>query len=271
MTLSRPILGVRVDATTYDEAVGLVGTWAKIGDSRFVTAAAAYNLVHAQDDPRYRALMNGADLVTPDGMPLVWALRALGIPHPSRVYGPDLTWKVCEMAARENIPVGFYGATETVLDRLTEELHTRFPSLNVAYRYSPPFRALSLLEEAKVDEAIKDSGASIVFVGLGAPKQDQWIALRQGILPAVMLGVGAAFDFLAGTKPQAPIFVRRIGFEWLFRLLSEPRRLWRRYLIGNPRFVWHFARQLLGRARSSTNHRAGELEARSPGYPRREK
>ena len=245
MSASRDILGVEVEAASYEEAVPLVQDWAGRHESRFVTAAAAYNLVLAHDDAHYRDVLNRADLVTPDGVPLVWTLRAMGAPHPTRVYGPDLTLKLCEMAAGAQIPVGFFGATDDVLDRLTMNLAGRFPGLQVAYRYAPPFRPLTLEEEAEVDESIKESGAAIVFVGLGAPKQDRWIALHLGSVPSVMVAVGAAFDFIAGTKPQAPPFLRRIGLEWLFRLLSEPRRLWKRYLVGNPRFAWYVALQLL--------------------------
>jgi len=247
---SRAVLGVGVNATDYPEATDLVRRWAERHESRFVTAAAAYNLVMAHDDTAYRDVLNRADLVTPDGVPLVWTLRALGVAHPSRVYGPDLTWKVCEMAAQQGIPVGFYGSTDAVLGKLIDNVKARHPQLDVVYRYAPPFRPLSLVEEVEVDRAIEESGAAIVFVGLGAPKQDRWIALRHGSLPAVMLAVGAAFDFLAGTKPQAPRLLQRVGLEWFFRLVSEPKRLWRRYLVGNPRFTWYVGSQLLRRRRS---------------------
>jgi N-acetylglucosaminyldiphosphoundecaprenol N-acetyl-beta-D-mannosaminyltransferase len=189
-------------------------------------------------------MMEAADLVTPDGMPLVWGLRLLGVPDASRVYGPDLTLLVCEEAARQGIPVGFYGGHDDVLDDLTATLWRRWPELRVAYRWSPPFRALTDEEEARVTDELLRSGTRVLFVGLGSPKQERWMADHRH-LPVVMIGVGAAFDFLSGRKRQAPRALQGLGREWLHRLAHEPRRLWRRYLYRNPRFVALFAAQLL--------------------------
>jgi N-acetylglucosaminyldiphosphoundecaprenol N-acetyl-beta-D-mannosaminyltransferase len=149
------------------------------------------------------------------------------------------------MAEREGIPVAFYGTGPDVLDRLLRSVRSRFPGLRIAYAWSPPFRQLSQEEDGKVVRDIKDSGARILFVGLSTPKQDRWMAEHKGRLGTVMLGVGAAFDFLAGSKPQAPRWMMAIGLEWLFRLATEPRRLWRRYLTQNPKFMLLFAMQLL--------------------------
>jgi N-acetylglucosaminyldiphosphoundecaprenol N-acetyl-beta-D-mannosaminyltransferase len=190
--------------------------------------------------------MNAADLVTPDGMPLVWGLRLLGIRTAARVYGPDLTPHLLEAAAREGIPVGFYGATDAVLEKLLRAVGSRYPSLRVAYAWAPPFRALTREEDRAATTLINDSGARILFVGLSTPKQERWMAAHRGRVEAVMLGVGAAFDFLAGTKRQAPRWMMRAGLEWLFRLASEPRRLARRYLTHNPRFLILFLTQLCG-------------------------
>jgi N-acetylglucosaminyldiphosphoundecaprenol N-acetyl-beta-D-mannosaminyltransferase len=190
--------------------------------------------------------MNAADLVTPDGMPLVWGLRLLGIRTAARVYGPDLTPHLLEAAAREGIPVGFYGATDAVLEKLLRAVGSRYPSLRVAYAWAPPFRALTREEDRAATTLINDSGARILFVGLSTPKQERWMAAHRGRVEAVMLGVGAAFDFLAGTKRQAPRWMMRAGLEWLFRLASEPRRLARRYLKHNPRFLILFLTQLCG-------------------------
>jgi N-acetylglucosaminyldiphosphoundecaprenol N-acetyl-beta-D-mannosaminyltransferase len=168
-------------------------------------------------------------------MPLVWGLRLLGVPDASRVYGPDLTLWVCEEAARRGIPVGFYGGQDDVLDDLTASLSRRWPGLRVAYRWSPPFQALSA-EKARVAEDLRHSGARMLFVGLRPPKQERWMADHRD-LPMVMLGVGAAFDLLSGRKRQAPRALQRLGLEWLYRLVHEPRRFWRRHLYRNPRFV----------------------------------
>jgi len=241
---ARTILGVRVDATSYGDATDRVMRWAGVGQSRYVCVATVNNLIEAHDDAQYREIMRRADLVTPDGMPLVWGLRLLGIPSATRVYGPDLTPIICERAAELGIPVGFYGGEPEVLDALTTSLERRYLRLEVSFSHSPPFRPLDHEEEEAMVRAINQSGARILFVGLGAPRQERWIAEQKGKVNAVMLGVGAAFDFLAGRKRQAPKVVQHLGLEWLFRLIHEPRRLWRRYLYRNPRFVVLFASQL---------------------------
>lgn len=251
---SRYILGMRVDGTSYEDATRRVLAWARSGESRYVCVATVHMVMEAYDHPDYQALVNAADLVTPDGMPLVWMLRRLGIPNQTRVYGPDLTLHVCEAAAREGIPVGFYGSAPEVLEQLVEKLRARFPGLQVVYAFSPPFRPLTEEEDQKVIQEINASGAKILFVGLGCPKQERWMAEHKGKVQAVMLGVGAAFDFHAGRVRQAPRWIQNIGMEWFFRLLMEPRRLWRRYLKHNPRFVVLAIAQLLGWRRFQPQH-----------------
>ena len=239
------ILGMRVDATSYSHAAQQILRWARRAESRYVCVATVNNVIEAYDDPAYGAIMEAADLVTPDGMPLVWGLRLLGVAGATRVYGPDLTPVVCRLAAENGIPVGFYGGAADVLDELTAKLQRRFPDLIVAYRASPPYRPPTPHEEPCTLEDLDRSGARILFVGLGTPKQERWMFAHKNRVDAVMLGVGAAFDFLAGRKRQAPRLVQRLGLEWLHRLLHEPGRLWRRYLYRNPRFLILFAAQLL--------------------------
>jgi N-acetylglucosaminyldiphosphoundecaprenol N-acetyl-beta-D-mannosaminyltransferase len=236
---------MRVDATSYAHAAQEILRWAHTGRSRYVCVATVNNVIEAYDDPEFGAIMEAADLVTPDGMPLVWGLRLLGAGAATRVYGPDLTPVVCRLAAEHGVPVGFYGGTEDVLEELTTKLRERFPGLKVVYRASPPFRPLTPNEQRRTVEDLDRSGARILFVGLGTPKQERWMAAHRKEVRAVMLGVGAAFDFLAGRKRQAPRLVQRLGLEWLYRLVHEPRRLWRRYLYRNPRFVVLFTAQLL--------------------------
>lgn len=243
---SRSILGMRADATSYPAASSQVLAWARAGESRYVAVATVNNVMEAYDSPAFRGIMNAADLVTPDGMPLVWGLRLLGVRTAARVYGPDLTPWVLEAAERDRIPVGFYGATAAVLERLLRAVRNRYPGLRIAYAWAPPFRAPSREEDLATTTLINDSGARILFVGLSTPKQERWMAAHRGRVEAVMLGVGAAFDFLAGVKRQAPPWMMRAGLEWLFRLASEPRRLARRYLKHNPRFVVLFLAQLCG-------------------------
>jgi N-acetylglucosaminyldiphosphoundecaprenol N-acetyl-beta-D-mannosaminyltransferase len=253
---SRLVLGTRVDATAYEDAAERVCRWARRGESRMVCCANVHGVMEAYDDPAFRAVMNGADLVTADGMPLAWALRLLGVRGAPRVYGPDLMLAVCACAERERIPVGLYGGTPAALAALEAVLACRFPALRVAYRASPPFRPLTDAERAEARRAVAASGARILFVGLGCPKQERWMAEERGRTPAVMLGVGAAFDFIAGAKEQAPPLLGRLGLEWAFRLAHEPRRLWRRYLVHNPRFAAFFALQL---ARAAAGRSGGTL------------
>jgi len=242
----RAVLGTRVDATSYDDAAGRVGGWSQDLVGRYVCVANVHMVMEGWDDPAFRRIVNEADLVTPDGMPLVWALRRLGVADATRVYGPTLTLHVCELAAREGVPVGFYGGRPEAIERLVPNLRARYPGLQVAYAESPPFHALTPEEDDQVVERIRASGARLLFVGLGCPKQERWMAEHRERLPLVQLGVGAAFDFHAGLVRQAPPALQRAGLEWAFRIAMEPRRLAGRYLRHNPRFVWHLARQLLG-------------------------
>jgi N-acetylglucosaminyldiphosphoundecaprenol N-acetyl-beta-D-mannosaminyltransferase len=247
------ILGIRVDVTTYEDAAKRIVESAKNGSSGYVCVAAVNNVMEAHDDPVFRDAMNGADLVTSDGMPLVWGLRALGASNATRVYGPDLTPVVFDNAEKAGVEVGFYGGTTEVLDALEDVVAERWPDLRVEFSYSPPFTPLSEVEEDGIVDEINASGARILFVGLGCPKQELWMARNRDRLTPVMIGVGAAFDFLAGSKKQAPPFMQRTGTEWLFRLVTEPRRLWKRYLRHNPRFVVLFGAQLL-RSRRAQRH-----------------
>lgn len=243
---SRLVLGVRVDATSYHAASRRVIEWARSGESRYVCACNVHMVMEAHDDPEFREVVNGADLVTPDGMPLVWALRLLGVAAPRRVYGPALMLGLCAAAEQEGVPVGLYGGTGAVLERVQGRLRARFPRLRIVYAYSPPFSAAGS-DARRHTLAIRGSGTRILFVALGCPKQERWMAQYRGQIPAVMVGVGAAFDFLGGSKPQAPALVQRAGMEWAFRLATEPRRLWRRYARHNPRFVAYLTQQVVRR------------------------
>ena len=245
------ILGVNVATGSYEELTRQSLAWAKRGESRAVLFANVHMLMEAYDDPGYREDLNAADLVNPDGMPLVWALRAMGESDATRVYGPDATGLLLKAAESASIPVGFLGGTEHSLQQLVERVRQRFPRLPVALAMSPPFRTLSAAEDAWISTGILLSGARMLFVGLGCPRQERWIMNHMDRIPAVMFGVGAAFDFLGGTKAQAPRWMMRLGLEWLFRLLSEPRRLTGRYVKHNPRFVALLVRQFLMKNKTS--------------------
>ena len=243
---SRQILNMRVDATTYEDASRRVLRWAQEGRSAYVCVATVHMTMESFDSPSFRQVVNGADLVTPDGRPLVWALRSLGVSGASQVRGTDLTTHVVDLAARENVPIGMYGGTPELLEAFGRLLKTRHPGTQVACQIAPPFRPLTSEEDRAVTDEIVASGARILFVGIGCPKQERWMAEHVGRVPAVMLGVGAAFDFHTGRVRQAPRWMQLAGLEWVFRLLMDPRRLWKRYAKHNPRFVWLFLMQLLG-------------------------
>lgn len=240
------VITVGVDVISYSGATDAIIRSALARRSSYVCVATVNNVMESYDSPDFRRVMNNADLVTPDGMPLVWALKLLGHKNATRVYGPDLTPILLEKATVEGLPVGFYGGAPEVLSRLVEVVAQRFPRLQVAYAFSPPFRSLTPEEDEQVVGDINRPGVRILFIGLNTPKQDYWMAAHKGRIQAVMVGVGAAFDFMAGTKRQAPRWMMKIGMEWFFRLAIEPKRLWKRYLKHNPRFVVLFALQLLG-------------------------
>ena len=246
----RHILGMRVDATSYRRATDDIVRLAVMGEGGYVCVANVHMTMEAYDDPEFSNVVNSARIVTPDGMPLVWALKLLGVKDATRVRGPDLMLDICAAAERENVPVGFYGGTPASLDDLQNYLSGKFPGLKIAVAISPPFRALSDDEEAEYINRIKSSGARILFVGTGCPKQEKWMARHSDDLSSVMLGVGAAFDIFSGRKKEAPRWMMNCGLEWFFRLCSEPGRLWKRYFKHNPRFVYFFMRQLVkGRLR----------------------
>jgi len=248
--MSPQILGIRVDPTSYKAATEQILSWTHNGDSRYVCVANVHMVMEAYDAPDFREMVNAADLVTPDGMPLVWMLRRLGHPEQERVYGPELTLRLIEAVAMQEIPVGFYGSSTETLAQLIASFKKKYPNLKIAYHYSPPFRPLTADEDEAVICAVNATGTKILFVGLGCPKQERWMAAHRGKIQVVMLGVGAAFDFHSRAKRQAPLWMQRSGLEWLFRFSQEPGRLWRRYLYQNPRFVWFMIWQLLGRKKS---------------------
>jgi N-acetylglucosaminyldiphosphoundecaprenol N-acetyl-beta-D-mannosaminyltransferase len=236
---------VNVAVSSYEKVVQRCLAWAQARESRTLCFSTVHMIMEAVDDPAFLRRLNLIDIVNPDGMPLVWALSALGAKSAERVYGPDTTVLILEAAETAGVPVGFYGGSQAVLDSLLVKVRAKHPQLKITFEESPPFRALSAEEDAAVIKRIAASEARLLFIGLGCPKQENWVVEHAGKVPAVMLAVGAAFDFLAGTKPQAPRWMMRSGLEWLFRLVTEPRRLARRYIRNNPRFVVKFLGQLL--------------------------
>ncbi|MBE9065396.1 WecB/TagA/CpsF family glycosyltransferase [Leptolyngbya cf. ectocarpi LEGE 11479] len=245
------ILGVFIDATSYGDVCDRISQWTTTQQSCYIVAANVHVVMTAYWNPDYRQILNHAALVTPDGMPLVWGLRRLGVTHQPRVYGPDLMLAWCDRATQEQRPIYLYGGTDTMVQRLAQNLQQQFPGLIIAGSHAPPFRALTPAEEAADVAAIRQSGAAVVFVGLGCPKQEEWMARQQGKLNAVMIGVGAAFSFHSGTVSQAPRWMMAWGLEWAYRLWQEPRRLWRRYVLNNSAFLLLFGLQLINQAMRS--------------------
>jgi len=233
------VIDLNTDVCDQESAVEAIAAL----EGGYVCVATVHMVMEAHDDPEFAA----RDLVVPDGMPLVWMQKRLGAGQASRVRGNDLTINLCHYAEGAGRSVGFYGGRQEVLEAIRARAARDFPKLKIAYAYAPPFRELSEEEDAKVAAEINQAAPDILFVGLGCPKQENWMAAHRGEVKAVMVGVGAAFDFYAGNLREAPKWLSNIGLEWLFRLAMEPRRLWRRYLVLNPRFMWLAVRQLLGR------------------------
>lgn len=240
------VLGVKVSAVNMQIALETIDSWIKDREQHYVTVTGVHGIMESQRDPQLRDIHNAAGLVTPDGMPMVWYNHWQGNKYVDRVYGPDLMLAICEQSEVEGYKHFFYGGAEGVPELLAERLKEKFPKLDVVGTYSPPFRPLTAEEDVEICKMIDDSGADIVWIGLSTPKQERWMSAHLGKIKApVMIGVGAAFDFHAGRKSQAPHWMQRRGLEWFYRLVTEPRRLWKRYLINNPTFVTLAAMQAL--------------------------
>jgi N-acetylglucosaminyldiphosphoundecaprenol N-acetyl-beta-D-mannosaminyltransferase len=240
------VLGVGVSAIDMSIALDVIERWISAGDRQYVCVTGVHGVMESQRDAKLRRIHNDAGLVTPDGMPLVWVSRLKGF-ETSRVYGPDLLLACCERFLPQQCRHFFYGAAEGVAERLGTRLSSRFPGLVVAGSFSPPFRALTPEEDHEIVAMINATEPDIVWVGLSTPKQERWMEEHlERVNAPVLIGVGAAFDFHAGVKPQAPRWMQRTGLEWLFRMITEPRRLGRRYLVNNPLFVINLLLQWTG-------------------------
>lgn len=252
----RQILSVAIDGVSWENVLARLSNWSAQHESRYVCICNVHSVVTANGDPEFRAVVNGADLATPDGAPVAWMLRKLGLESQQRISGPDLMWKYCEQAAARGESIYLYGGKPRTLELLQKRLIASFPGLRIAGAWSPPFRELTAEEDEAVVARINGSGAGTVWVSLGCPKQEKWIAKHKGRINAVMIGVGAAFDFHAGTMKRAPKWMQDSGLEWLHRLVSDPRRLWKRYLVTNILFVVGAGSQLL----------QNRMRARSPAH-----
>jgi N-acetylglucosaminyldiphosphoundecaprenol N-acetyl-beta-D-mannosaminyltransferase len=248
--VSRPerinVLGVGVSLVNIDRALDEIEVWIKAGDQTYVCVCSVHGVMECQRSDELRQIFNSAGMVTPDGMPLVWLARGRDA-QVSRVYGPDLMLAEFQRSTTAGHRHFLYGGGPGVSTRLAAKMQSRFPGLAVVGTMEPPFAPLDQLASAETAAAINAAGADVVWVGISSPKQERWMAMMRPQLQApVLIGVGAAFDFHSGTVRQAPRWMQRSGLEWLFRLITDPRRLWRRYLINNPWFLWALTMQRLG-------------------------
>lgn len=241
------ILGTRIDALSWEQATTRITAWADKQESRMVCLCNVHVAVSARGDADLRSALDISDMITPDGAPLVWLMRKRRWPEQQRISGPDLMWCILARAEQLGLSVFFYGGTASTLQKLLSTIHASFPALKIAGHLSPPFRSLRIEEESEIYSRINQSGAHIVMVGLGCPKQEKWMARHKGRIDAVMLGVGAAFDYHAGTLKRAPLAWQHAGLEWLYRLVKEPTRLFRRYLMTNTLFLLALPWELLRR------------------------
>lgn len=240
------VLGVMVNAIDMSDAVNTINRWIQNQESNYICVTSAHGILECHKDPHLKSILNSGGLTTPDGMSIVWILQIQGNRHVKRVYGPDLMKTICEESLISGWTHYLFGGGLGVAELLSDKLQQLFPGLKVVGMCTPPFREITMEEDQNIIREIIDAKPNIVWVGLSTPKQERWMASHINKIPGtVMIGVGAAFDFISGTKKQAPRWIQRSGTEWLFRLITEPHRLWRRYL-QYPRFVLLVIMQLLG-------------------------
>lgn len=241
------ILGVGITPLNIPLTLQIIDSWLALKEQKYICVTGVHGVMESQQDDNLRQIHNKAGLVTPDGMPLVWLSRAQGFQQVDRVYGPDLMLALCKHSEHRGYRHFLYGSTWDVLEQLQNNLILQFPKLNLAGAYAPPFRPLTTEEDAEIVHQINQTLPDIVWIGLSTPKQERWMAAHLGKIQApVMIGVGAAFDFHAGIKKQAPRWMQKSGLEWFFRLIMEPQRLGKRYLINNPIFVFLILAQAFG-------------------------
>lgn len=245
MRRGETIHGVFIDAVDWTHVFATLARWAAGRESRYACLCNVHSVVTSASDSRLKAALDGADLALPDGFPVGFMLRRLGHPKQQRISGPDLMWEALRRAEADGRAVLFFGSTQDTLDKLREKVREAFPALKVAAAISPPFRPVDTAFQPEDAAAINAANPSLVFVGLGCPKQEVWMASARGHVHAPMLGVGAAFDYHAGTLARAPLWMREAGLEWAHRLWQEPGRLWKRYLVTNSLFMaWGLGRMI---------------------------
>lgn len=247
LTTRANVLGIGVSAVSMQEAVRATDRLLQEGGRGYICVTGVHGIMEAQADPEFRKILNSSFLTTPDGMPTVWVGHMQGFRDMSRVYGPDFMLELCQLSVERGYRHFLYGGKPGIAEELREKLTARFPGLQIVGTYTPPFRPLNPREEADLEAQMKRAQPDILWCGLSTPKQERFMAQYSGRLPVkVMVGVGAAFDINSGHLRDAPDYVKKLGLQWLHRMVLEPRRLARRYLTNNPRFVWLMSLQLAG-------------------------
>jgi N-acetylglucosaminyldiphosphoundecaprenol N-acetyl-beta-D-mannosaminyltransferase len=246
------IINTPVTALSFDQHITVITSWIKERACKVVCVANVHMLMEARWNVELQTVLEEADLVTPDGMPLVWMMRCLGVRPQDRVAGMDIFLAICQAAVQQDFSVYLLGSTQDILDKMQARLKKDFPGLKLVGLESPPFRPMTESEDKDLVDRINGSGAGVTFISLGCPKQECWMAAHYGKIKSVMIGIGGVFPVYAGVKKHAPKWVRDSGLEWLYRLLQEPRRLFKRYLKTIPPFIWLALIQLI--ARSDPKH-----------------
>lgn len=248
MMIREKIVSIYVNVTSMKEALDSILLFVKKKKGSYICVANVHMCMEAFDSERFCKTVNCADLVLPDGRPLSWAQKILGHSNATQVRGPDFMEEICKLSIPHKLNIGLYGgASDAILKEVMYVLSKKYVGINIAYNFSPPFRDLSPEEDVIVVEEINRSDVDVLFVGIGCPKQERWMEIHKNRVNCVMVGVGAAFDFVSGAKKVAPRWTHKIGIEWTFRFFIEPKRLWKRYLKQNPRFLWHFSKQVFSR------------------------
>lgn len=240
------VVSLLVNVCNYKSAIEQITDLVRAGNGGYVCFSTVHMIMESYDNPEYGKKVNGANMVIPDGMPLVWMQKLQGVKEADRVRANSIMRMLFKHAEKNNLSVGFYGGKQEVIDEIQVKAKKEFPNLEIAYACSPPFRPLTEEEDREIVAEINRTQPDILFMGLGCPKQENWMSAHKGEVRSIMLGVGASFDFYAGNVRECPEWLQKLGLEWLYRLTQEPRRLWRRYLILNPRFMWLATLQLLG-------------------------
>lgn len=255
---SKQIIGLPVTALPFNNQIALILKWAQSSASKVICIANVHMLMEAYRDPEFASVLQNADLVTPDGMPLVWMLRLIGVSKQNRVAGLDVLLALCEQASKQNVSTFFLGSQASILEKMRANLERGFPDLQIAGMEPLPFRPLSEEEDRAIVQRLNESGCGLVFISLGCPKQEVWMSKHKDQVQAVMLGLGGAFPVYAGIHKRAPQLLRSIGFEWLYRLVQEPHRLWGRYRSIILIFIGLAIRQLVTSYRTGSAQKCSE-------------